>query len=533
MMKKYLCILAVLLFFVLNSGTSHACTGVYIGKEASADGTFILARSNDCPEIFATRMMTVPRVEWDSGREMPVDNNSAVFAQLPETTYKYTATPFMDSTISISGTGMDDAVCVNEYGVTMTMSVTAFSNEAALAADPWVCAGLTEFTANQLVISTSTSAREAVRRLTKLLDQYGSAETNIAMIADQTEAWYMEIYTGHQYAAVKLTDDEVSVFGNEFSLEYLSDYEECLFSPDLEKLARENGFAVYGDSGELNLWETYSGAGTVTEYSHMRTWIGHKLLAPASYGDYRREDRYPLLFRPENKVSLQTVMEIMRNRYEGTEYSPDETGRIDMRVIGTDTALSVHVVQLDPSLPPALAGTTWVSLAPAVYGVFVPMNILCTEPSEAYGANQPQDNYGRFESDRYPWFTFKELNTLCLTDYRVYGTPVREYWHRAETQMIEGMAAKRAQIGKLLEKDPAEAQKQMTEYCAGLQEKAFEDAKELLNQVRWTMSFNSNTMKLGKNPETGEYLTTERVLSPVTVTLDGSAYGRQQSIIAN
>lgn len=144
MMKKYLCILAVLLFFVLNSGTSHACTGVYIGKEASADGTFILARSNDCPKIFATRMMTVPRVEWDSGREMPVDNNSAVFAQLPETTYKYTATPFMDSTISISGTGMDDAVCVNEYGVTMTMSVTAFSNEAALAADPWVCAGLQE-----------------------------------------------------------------------------------------------------------------------------------------------------------------------------------------------------------------------------------------------------------------------------------------------------------------------------------------------------------------------------------------------------
>ena len=41
MMKKYLCILAVLLFFVLNSGTSHACTGVYIGKEASADGTFM------------------------------------------------------------------------------------------------------------------------------------------------------------------------------------------------------------------------------------------------------------------------------------------------------------------------------------------------------------------------------------------------------------------------------------------------------------------------------------------------------------
>ena len=35
----------------------------------------------------------------------------------------------------------------------------------------------------------------------------------------------------------------------------------------------------------------------------------------------------------------------MRNRFEGTEYSPDETGRTDMRVIGTDTALSVHITQ--------------------------------------------------------------------------------------------------------------------------------------------------------------------------------------------
>lgn len=525
-MKKTWCILAVFLFFVLASGTSYACTGVYIGKEASADGTLILARSNDCPKMYATRMMTVPRVEEDPGRDMPVDNNAAAYTELPATTYKYTATPFMDSTISKSDTGMDDAVCVNEYGVTMTMSVTAFSNEAALAADPWVPAGLTEFTANQIVISSSTSAREAVRRLAGLLDQYGSSETNIAMIADQTEAWYMEIYTGHQYAAVRLADDEVSVFGNEFTMEYLSDYEESLCSPNLEKLAKENGFAVYGDNGEMNLWETYSGPETVTEYSHMRTWIGHKLLAPASYGDYRREDRYPLLFHPEDKVSLQTVMEIMRNRYEGTKYSPDETGRIDMRVIGTDTALSVHIVQMDPSLPPALAGTTWVSLAPAVCGVFVPMNILCTGPSEAYGANQPAGSYGRFESDRYPWFAFKELNTLCLTDYRVYGRPVREYWHRAEMQMIDGMAAKRVQIGELLNQDPAEAQKQMTDYCAGLQEKAFEDVKELLNLVRWTMSLNSNTMKLGQNPETGEYLTTERVLDPITVTLDGSAYQR-------
>ena len=161
-----------------------------------------------------------------------------------------------------NGNGMDDAVCVNEYGVAMTMSVTAFSNKAAKTADPWVSTGITEFTMNQLVITTSKTAKEAVQRLAQLIDQYGSSETNIALIIDQHEAWYVEMYTGHQYAAVKLPDDKVSVFGNEFNLEYLSDYSEHIVSENLEKLAVDNGFAVYGRDNELNLLATYAGKET-------------------------------------------------------------------------------------------------------------------------------------------------------------------------------------------------------------------------------------------------------------------------------
>ena len=524
-MKKLGCVLLAMFLLILNTDLTYACTGVYVGKDASATGNIILARSNDTQENDATRVAVFPRVEQASGREMPVDNSGSERYQLPETTYKYVSTPFMDSTLTVSDTGNDDAVCVNEYGVAMTMSVTAFSNKAALDADPWVSTGLTEFTANQLIIASSQTAREAVWKLVDIIDQYGSSETNIAMIADQNEAWYIEMYTGHQYAAVKLPSDQVAVFGNEFSLEYLSDYEESLTSAGLVTIPEENGFAVYGDNGELNLWKTYAGEETLTNYSHMRTWIGHKLLAPSSYGDYRITDMYPLMFTAEDKVSLQTVMEIMRNRYEGTEYSPDETGRVDMRVIGTDTALSVHIVDLDPDLPPAVAGTVWVSLAPAVYGVFVPVNVLCSSASAAYERNQPAADYGRFESDVYPWFTFKELNTLCLTDCSVYGRPVRDYWHNAETQMIDGMAVMQSRAGELLETDPEKAREILTEYCCSLQEKAFSDAKELLNDVRWTMSSNSNTFKMGRNPETHEILTTERVLPPMEVSLDGSFYG--------
>lgn len=127
---------------------------------------------------------------------MPVDNEETVFAELPATTYRYTSTPFMDSTRAINGLGRDAAVCSNEYGVSMVMSITSFSNKAALAADPLIGHGLTEFTAVDLIVCQSATAREAVETLTALIDRYGSSEVNIALISDQRECWYVELPAG-------------------------------------------------------------------------------------------------------------------------------------------------------------------------------------------------------------------------------------------------------------------------------------------------------------------------------------------------
>ncbi|MBO5521782.1 MAG: C69 family dipeptidase [Eubacterium sp.] len=79
-----------------------------------------------------------------------------------------------------------------------------------------------------LIVCQSATAREGVEKLAQILDTYGSSECNIAFIADQKEAWYVEMYTGHQYAAVLLPRDKVSVFGNEFTLEKLSEYEDSI-----------------------------------------------------------------------------------------------------------------------------------------------------------------------------------------------------------------------------------------------------------------------------------------------------------------
>lgn len=501
-----------------------ACTAVYVGSDASSDGTTIMAKSNDYQDVWADYVEVTEHVDNEPGRTMPIDNDATVFTELPATTYRYTSTPWMDSATKSNGLGHDATVCTNEMGVSMIMSITAFSNSAALAADPLVEHGLSEFTAVDLVTCQSATAREAVEVLCSLIDKYGSSEVNIAIIADQKEAWYVEMYTGHQYAAVKLPTDAVAAFGNEFSLEYRQDYADSIISADLETLPDSAGFAVRNDDGKMNLLATYSGDEVVMSYSHMRTWIAHQILAPSAYGDYEKTDVYPLCFKADSKVSLETVLSIMRNRYEGTEYSPDETGRTDMRVIGTDTALSVHAVQVYKNLPADISCVTWESTGPAVYGVFVPISNGATSTSEPYSRNQSADAVGIFDTDSYPYYRFKELCTLCVEkdSCKVYGAPVQAYWTSAEAGMIAGMSEVLKNAAALDDTDAA--RRYITDYCNTVQQRAFDDAGVLLNEVRWYKSKNSNTMKNGRNPETGEATDQLKDVAPITVSLDASAY---------
>lgn len=527
MKRRFLQLIAVTAFALASVcvavPAAFACTAVYVGSDASVDGTTIMAKSNDHQDVWGNRIDVTEHIDDEPGRTMPIDNDATVFTEIPASTYRYTSTPWMDSTVAYNGLGRDATVCTNEMGVSMLMSITAYSNSAALAADPLVEHGISEFTVVDLVVCQSATARQAVELLCSLIDEYGSSEINIALIADQQEAWYVEMYTGHQYAAVKLPTDAVAAFGNEFSLEYRQDYADCIVSPELETLPDSAGFAVRNDEGKLNLRTTYSGSETMTSYHHMRTWIAHQILAPSLYGAYDRNEIYPLCFKADDKVSLEKVLSIMRNRFEGTEYSPDETGRTDMRVIGTDTAMSVHAVQVYKNLPADISCVTWECTGPAIYGVFVPVSNGATSISEAYNRNQSADDKLVFDADLYPYYRFKELCNLCVEkdSCAIYGAPVRDYWVQAEAGMIAGMSEVLKNASAL---DDDAARSYITDYCNTMQEQAFDDAGVLLNQVLWEKSKNSTTMKNERDPKTGEVIDEIKAIAPMTVSLDPSAY---------
>lgn len=167
----------------------------------------------------------------------------------------------------------------------------------------------------------------------------------------------MELYSGHQWAAIKLPDDKVSVFGNEFMIqtEYNLDSEdEFMHSADLFEIPKSVGLDVDKD-GKFSICESYSSKDRLANHANLRTYFGHRLLAPSKTGSYEELKRYDLLFDPDKKVSLKDIFELYRCRFENSEFCPEDTGAIDVYPIGTEFQYTIHVIQTHLDADPKMA----------------------------------------------------------------------------------------------------------------------------------------------------------------------------------
>lgn len=508
---------AVLCFLPVTEAL--ACTGVYVGKKVSADGSVIIARSNDVhPTLVPTIIKIYDRVENKPGRFFECGNGFKW--PLPDTTFRYLCVPFTTGTKQMLDAPSEDAAgASNECGLAVTATVTGYVQEEALKADPPVDDGICEADMAGIVVSSCSSARQGVELLARIVDECGTFEQNIVMITDKDEAWYMEIYTGHQYAAVKMPEDRVAVFGNEFMLGDIEEgYEDTITSPGLFSVPEENGFARYNEDGHMDLFDTYAGKGRLRDYANARTWVGHKLLAPSTAGQYETKERYPLFYKPDAPVSVQDVMKVYRNRFEGTELDPEVNDSDKIRVIATETQSNVHILQRYPDMPDEIAVVNWYALAGAEYVPFIPFFSSMTEISEPF-ANDLGDDTFTMDS---AYMVNKALKTLCAQNRGLYGQQVTKYWDAAESRMIQDVpyilrkASETSNPGKIL-----------TKYSLQCQEAAFADSTALYGDVIRNIMLNTDTLQYKLNYDTLEYepkeLTTlEMSVNPADI---GERYG--------
>ena len=503
-------ILFIPVLYQLTVTEALACTGVYVGPEASIDGTTIIARSNDVhPTIIPTIVEVHDRVENEPGRIFECDNGFSW--PLPDTTYRYVCSPFTTVAKEITEALAEDAAgASNECGLAISATVTGYTCKEAKNADPGVESGICEFDIAGLVAGSCATAREAVDLLAEIIDKKGTFEQNIIMVTDENEAWYMETYTGHQYAAVKMPRDCVAVLGNEFMLGDIEEgYEETVVSPGLYSIPEKEGFAQYNEDGHMDLFDTYAGRGRLSDYANARTWVGHLLLAPSSAGEYKTENRYPLFFRPDAPVYLQDVMKVFRNRFEGTPLDPKVNDSDKIRVIATETQAHVHILQRYPDMPNEIAVVNWCALSGAEYTPFVPFFCAMKEVSEPFAFDLKTDD---FTTDS-AFMVFKALKTLCAQNRDLYGPQITKYWDAAESRMTGDIPAILSDA-----KDSEDAAEILTEYSLKCQEASFHDAGRLYGDVLRNIMLNTDTLQYVLDYDTLEYEPKE--LTPLKISVN-------------
>ena len=158
MMKKLVALVCVILLFV--PAAALACTSIVVGREVSADGSFIFGRTDDTHTIGKEQIVTVPAKTADAP-VIFVDEYNGFTKELPLTSCQYVMTPRAAST----HTGIWAESALNEYSVAISATETITPKPEALEADPYVPNGIAESNIPTLVIPYVQTAEEGIRLL--------------------------------------------------------------------------------------------------------------------------------------------------------------------------------------------------------------------------------------------------------------------------------------------------------------------------------------------------------------------------------
>lgn len=208
-----------------------SCTTILVGKNASYDGSAIIARDDDSGSGRYDPKRFVAVAPDDQPRHYR-SVLSHVEIELPDNPCRYTIAPNV-----LNNRGILAEAGANEHNVAMSATETIAVNERVLGADPMVelrpAVGepdSTDYQAEQpggigeediitLVLPYVTTAREGVARLGELLETYGTYESNGVIISDVDEIWYVETIGGHHWIARRVPDDCYATIPNQLGID--------------------------------------------------------------------------------------------------------------------------------------------------------------------------------------------------------------------------------------------------------------------------------------------------------------------------
>lgn len=396
-----------------------SCTTIIVGKDASADGSYFFGRTDDSTASDVTTVKNNPA--FDYGDTFTYHDVYANYDfELPGKGMQYMTAP----SVSAYNNGEWGEGALNEMQVGMTATESIYGGDKALAADPFnTDNGIEESVIPNLVMPYATSARQGVEWLGQLIEKYGMAEADAVVLSDQQEMWWMEMYTGQQWAAVRVPDDCYAVVGNDALIGTIdvNDTQNVITSPNLVSFAQDHGFLVE-ENGKINCVETY--AGPKRDYSQIRVWAGRNKFSPTQVGDYDVNTSYDLFMKPDQKISLHDAMSFLGYRYEDLKYNANV--HPEVRAVGIGNTAEAHIIQY----PPEAAPTLWAALASPEMSVFLPFYSNTYYLEDAFTIDDANYNPDM------AYFKFRRLYALGSEDRDGFGKEVKDAFYPLQEKII-------------------------------------------------------------------------------------------------
>lgn len=339
---KRLIIPILFLFFVTTSFKSLACTNYLVSKGASTDGSTMISYAVDS-HIRYGELYFRPRGTWPTGTMITLHDRGTnkPLGQIPQAPETYQVVGFM-----------------NEYQV--TVGETTFGGRKEL----FDSTGIVDYGSLMfLALQRSKTAREAIKVMAELVEQYGYASSGESFsIGDPNEVWIFEMIgkqtiikidkktkksynadKGAVWVAIRIPDGYVSSHANQsrittFTLEngknsissknlskIFNPEVEIVYAQDVISYARTKGFFT-GKDEEFSFCDAYAPLTFEEARScEIRVWsfFNHINGDMKKYWDYAigkdLKNHMPLYIKPDRKLTPQDLQSYKRDHLEGTE----------------------------------------------------------------------------------------------------------------------------------------------------------------------------------------------------------------------
>ena len=423
------------------------CTTIIIGQEQTADGSMIVARSEDWDAMEAKNYEIFE--DTDNGPREFVAKDSPFRCELPETALGYSAL----SPYNLHGHW--GSAGFNTAGVGMSATESIFSSDEVLKHDPLVENGVAENSVFNITLPYVHTAREGVERLGMLIEKYGIAEGFGIGFVDSKEIWYLETACGHRWLACRMPKDQYFVTGNQsrFRTYDPNDKENYLASADLIEFAEKHG--LYNPAqGAFDFHEAYARDIKLdTTYNYPRVWGLQQFFSPEIKNDVTK-NTFPVFAKAAHQVTLTELRTAFRFHYDNTEHDPylNSNPKEPYRPVSIFRTTQTHLLQVRPELPQAIGCVNYVAMGMADLGVFLPLYQGITSYPEAYTKGNGES------SDDSAYWKFRKIMVLGMTNYNKYAPVIKEAYAKFEAETDQRQREMEEEYLRIYKTQPLHAQ---------------------------------------------------------------------------